>query len=100
MSSKKRPEAEVALWMLAQLSPDTLDKVRRRLALRLDPPISQVERRQRELSFATELLRPIAPRAGWSFAYVPRRQYDAQRPADSPSSASLLRRAASRHGES
>jgi hypothetical protein len=89
VTRKDNSDVEAALWMLAQLAPDTQNKVRRRLALRLDPPLSPIDRRQRELRFAAELLRPIAPRRGWSFPYTPRRDYDERRPPDAPSSASL-----------
>jgi hypothetical protein len=78
--------------MPAQLAPGTQDKVRRRLALKLEPPFSPSARLQRDLSFAAELLRPIPPRLGWSFAYAPRNRYDRQRPPDAPSSASLVAR--------
>ena len=89
---KGRLTANDALWMLAQLDPDTQRKVRRRLALRLAPPVSSAVGRVRELGFAAQLLRPLEPRPGWSFAYVPRRQYDELRPPTSPSSASLVTR--------
>jgi len=90
MRQRGDPETEAALWMLAQLAARTQDKVRRRLAIRVDPPKSPLEHRERELGFAAKLLRPIPPRAGRSFAYVPRKEYDAQRPQHSPSSASLV----------
>lgn len=90
MTSRGTPETEAALWMLAQLEPGTQDSVRRRLALRLNPPVSPLDRRLSELSFAAELLGSITPRPGWSFAYTPRKHYDAQRPPDAPSSASLV----------
>jgi hypothetical protein len=92
MMSRGTPEAEAALWMLAQLDPASQDSVRRRLALRLDPPISPLDRRLRELRFVAELLRPLRLRPGWSFAYTPRKDYDARRPPDAPSSASLIAR--------
>jgi hypothetical protein len=92
VTRKDNFKAEAALWMLAQLAPATQNDVRRRLALRLDPPVSPVDRRRRELTFVAQLLRSIAPRRGWSFTYVPRSQYDAQRPLDSLSSASLVAR--------
>lgn len=90
MNQGGNPEADVALWMLAQLSPESQDGVRRRLARRLNPPASPRERRERELGAAVNLLRTLKPRTGWSFAYLPRVDYDAQRPAEAPSSASLV----------
>jgi hypothetical protein len=78
------------LWLIAQLSPDTQDKVRRRLALKLDPPLSPSDRRCRELRFVATLLRGIPRQAGWSFPCVPRNRYDARRPPDAPHSAALV----------
>jgi hypothetical protein len=82
----------VALWMVAQLAPETQDAVRRRLALRLDPPVSEFERRRRDLAFAGALLDSVVWRPGWSFPYVSRSEYDKHRPSSSPSSAALVAR--------
>src|SRR5207253_2914475 len=92
MTSRGVAKVEAALWMVAQLDADTQSRVRRRLALKLDPPPSPPERRQLELRSVAELLASVAPRPGWSFAYVTRSQYDARRPAESASSAALVER--------
>ena len=78
--------------MLAQLTRETQVRVRRNLALHLDPPSSSVSQRRRELSFLADLLRPLTPRPGWSFADTPRKRYDALRPPEAPSSPSLVAR--------
>jgi hypothetical protein len=92
MTSRGGPEAEAALWMLAQLDSDTQSKIRRRLALRLDPPVPAAVERQRELGLLAELLDSLASRPGWSFPCAPRAQYDSCRSAEFPSSAALVER--------
>jgi hypothetical protein len=78
--------------MLAQLDPDTQDKVRRRLALRLEPPVSPAAKRRDELVLVAQLLRSVSPPPGWTFPYAARSQYDSRRTPDSPSSAALVER--------
>jgi hypothetical protein len=89
-------DVDAALQMLAQLTPETQDLVRRRLALRVGArPLSTSSAlggEGHELRIVAELLRDSERRAGWSFSYVQRRRYDDERPDTSPSSAALVRR--------
>jgi Homing endonuclease associated repeat len=92
MSACRSSDAEAALWLLAQLSSETQNRVRRRITLRVDPPPSPAQTRHRELAFVADLLRSAATRPGWSFPYVSRSEHDSLRPAESPSSAALVER--------
>jgi hypothetical protein len=90
MDERVTGDADVALWMLAQLRAETQNEVRRRLALRVNPPAAPVDDRLNELELVAELLRGAATRPGWSFPYLPRKRYDAVRSNEFPSSASLV----------
>jgi hypothetical protein len=83
---------EAALWMLAQLEPQTQRRVRRLLALKLEPPAQTVtESRTLELRAVADLIRNVpSPRRG--HPRVRRIDYDTQRPIGAPSSASLVSR--------
>jgi hypothetical protein len=85
-------DIESALWMLAQLPSDAQDRVRRSLAMRREPALAPHDDQTREFGLVAELLRSKAPRPGWSFAYVARKQYDAHRTTRQSSSASLVAR--------
>lgn len=92
MTVPRPGDVEAALWMLAQLERDTKDTVRRRLALRLDPPASPAAERKDELRLVAEMLRSVEPLPGLAYSYVARSQYDSRRTPASPSSASLVER--------
>jgi hypothetical protein len=85
-------EVEAALWLLAQLPTHEQNKVRRRLSLRLNPPTGLHEDYRRDLCFVAEQLQGLPLRAGWSFPYLPRKEYDRTRSVGSASSAALVAR--------
>jgi hypothetical protein len=89
---KGNAEAEAALWLLAQLPTHAQNKVRRRLALRLNPPTGPYEGYAKDLRFVADQLGGVQLRAGWSYPYLPRNEYDRKRRVGSASSAGLVAR--------
>src|SRR5690349_6162916 len=71
--------ADAALWLLAQLPPESRQKVRRRFALKLTPVELPSARYRRDLLLVAELLRDVPPSPGWTFPIVSRQAYDAAR---------------------
>jgi hypothetical protein len=88
--SRQGVAVDAALALLALLEPETQDRVRRRLAIRLMPPASPISQREQELGIVANLLESVTPRPGWSFPYVARKEYDAERGEGWLASASLV----------
>jgi hypothetical protein len=78
--------------MLAQLPVDTQAQVQRRLTIRHTPRLTARDEQQRELGLVAQLMLSVPPKDGWTFPYVPRLHYDAQRGRGDPSSAALVSR--------
>jgi hypothetical protein len=94
--SEAGPSTELA-WLLAQLDAPSLTELERAVSLTLNPVKTPVEERAQELGALARIVNALPPNPGLAFPLISRKEYDAARPADSPSSTTLARRYGSWH---
>jgi hypothetical protein len=90
--TRRDSDADVALWLIAQFTRRSQVGIRRRLSRHVAPARSEVDARKEELGELATMLRRESAKPGWSFRYVHRSVYEAERPARAPSSAALVSR--------